>query len=205
MKFIYKIISVIALTYFAFGCSSAEPATPVQTLKAYTIAVKKKDIAMMKTLLSEASLKIHREQAKAQNVTLDEIIQRETLFAETQRVFGYKDERIEGDKATVQVKNDMDAWDTFFLVRENGLWKIDKKGFSDEIINQNEQAEREMDDQFEKDRQETEQQLDNPDAEDGTDENDLPAKEDVQPTPEATLDTPDATPDDAGDPSKDNS
>ena len=48
--------------------------------KEYTEAAKNKDLTKMKLLLSEATLKLHTDQAKAQKVTLDEIIQRETIF-----------------------------------------------------------------------------------------------------------------------------
>ncbi len=133
------------------------PATPVETLKAYTIAVKRKDVEMMKMLLSEASLGIHREQAKAQNVSIDEIIKRETIFSETQRIFDYRNEKIEGNKATVEVKNDFGGWDIVHLLKEKGIWKIDKKGFSDQIIDQNQEAERKLNEQIERERQQAEQ------------------------------------------------
>ncbi|MCB1024364.1 MAG: hypothetical protein KDB79_08240 [Acidobacteria bacterium] len=154
MKYSFKVIALIAFAFFALNCGgSSDPATPVETLKAYTTAVKLKDVKMMKMLLSEASLKLHAEQAKAQNVSVDEIVQRETLFSAGQRVFDYRNEKIDGDKATVEVKNDIGGWDIVYFVKEAGLWKIDKKGFSDEIINQNEEAERKLDEQIESQRE----------------------------------------------------
>ncbi len=154
MKYSFKVIALILLAIFALNCGgNSNPATPVETLKAYTAAVKLKDVKMMKMLLSEASLKLHAEQAKAQNVSIDEIIQRETLFSEAQRVFDYRNEKIEGDKATVEVKNEMGGWDIVHFVKESELWKIDKKGFSDEIINQNEEAEKKLDEQIESERE----------------------------------------------------
>lgn len=149
MRAIVAFIAVSAFfTLLACG-ESRQPATPVETLKAYTIAMKSKDITMMKLLLSEASLKMHQEEAKARGVTVDEIVQQQTLFAPDQRVFDYRNEKIEGDTATVEVENSFGGWDTVYLVRENGAWKIDRKGTSDSMIEdierQNQLLEQQMD------------------------------------------------------------
>ena len=208
MKYSYKIILLLLLATFAWGCNgNAVPATPVETLKAYTIAVKKKDTKMMKMLLSEASMKIHEEQAKAQSVAVDEIIQRETLFSESQRVFDYKNEKIEGDRATVEVKNDFESWDMVHFVKEGGIWKIDKKGFSDQIIDQNEDADRKLDDEINQDRQEAENSEDansNSNSENANANTNIDPVRDPDPITNQTdpSASPVATPDDAGDPSK---
>ncbi|HUF03429.1 MAG TPA: hypothetical protein VMM38_04565 [Aridibacter sp.] len=187
MRAILAFIAVSAcLALFACG-DSRQPATPVETLKAYTIAMKSKDITMMKLLLSEASLKLHQEEAKARGVTVDEIVQQQTLFAPDQRVFDYRNEKIEGDTATVEVKNSFGGWDTVHLVRENGAWKIDRKGTSDRMI-----------EDIEKQNQLLEQQLD--DGGIPTEESPLPEGEpspvtspspgespEVSPSPEASL------------------
>ena len=75
MRVILFITSLLILA-ISGGCGgSSEPATPVETLKAYTIAMKAKDTTMMKLLLSEGTLKAHQEEANARGVTLDEIVQ----------------------------------------------------------------------------------------------------------------------------------
>ena len=56
------------------------------------------------------------------------------FFPPDQRVFAYRNEKVEGDKATVDVKNNFGGWDQIFLVKENGSWKIDKKGTAQQII-----------------------------------------------------------------------
>lgn len=134
MRVFFAFIAVSASLLFAACGESRQPATPVETLRAYTIAMKAKDITMMKMLLSEASLKLHQDEAKARGVTLDEIVQQQSLFSPEQRVFDYRNEKIEGDTATVEVKNSFGGWDTVFLIRENGVWKIDRKGTSDQMI-----------------------------------------------------------------------
>lgn len=194
MTYSIKVIALILLTFFALNCGGdSNPATPVETLKAYTTAVKLKDVKMMKMVLSEASLKLHSEQAKAQNVSVDEIIQRETLFSTSQRVFDYRNEKIEGDKATVEVKNDVGGWDIVYFVKEAGLWKIDKKGFSDEIINQNEEAERKLDEQIDSQRENTNSNSETTDGTDSDINNPTPdpgttASPNATPEPQATVD-----------------
>ncbi len=88
----------------------------------------------MRVLLSEATLKMHERQAVAQGTTVDEIVKRETLFTENQRTVEFRDEKIDGDKATLMVKNSYGSWETVPFVKEDGVWKIDKKGFADRMI-----------------------------------------------------------------------
>lgn len=147
MRFTRTVLILILTACIISACGGdSTPAMPKDTLEAYSKAVKKKDTAMIKRLISEASLKLHEQEAAAQNVSLDEIILRDTLFPPDQRVFDYKNEKIEGDTATVEVKNDFDGYDTIYLVKENGIWKIDKKGTSDRILNEVEEAEKKLDD-----------------------------------------------------------
>lgn len=115
------------------GCSRP-PSTPVETFKTYVKAIKAKDVKAMRLLLSEATLKMHERQAVAQGTTVDEIVKRETLFTENQRTVEFRDEKIEGDKATLMVKNSYGSWETVPFVKEDGVWKIDKKGFADRMI-----------------------------------------------------------------------
>lgn len=150
MRFYGTILFLILAAGFISACGESDPAMPSDTLTAYTIAVRKKDAAMMKNLLSAASLKIHDQEAKAQNVSLDEIILRDTFFPvpEGKKFFDFKNQKIEGDKATVEVENNFGGYDVIYLVKEDGIWKIDKKGTSDQIINQNEEAEKELERQI---------------------------------------------------------
>lgn len=116
------------------ACGSREPQTPVETFKTYVKAFKNKDIKTMKILLSNATIKMHEQQAKSQNTTVDEIIKRETLLAEGQKGVDYKDEKIEGDKATLKFKNSFGEWETMPFIREDGVWKIDKQGYADQLM-----------------------------------------------------------------------
>lgn len=142
---IWSRIVIFSLTAALSACAGGGAATPLETFKTYTKAIKKKDIAAMKVLLSEATLKMHEQEAKAQGVTVDDIVKRETLFGENQTTVEYRDEKIEGEKATLQVKTQYGAWETVPFVREDGVWKIDKQGYADQIIKDSDESQRKLD------------------------------------------------------------
>ena len=140
------LIALFAVLCLA-GCGVEDkPDTPVETFKTYISAVKKKDLTRMKFLLSDDSIKMHEQEAKAQNVTLDDIVKRETLFTEGQKVVEFRNEKIEGDKATLEVKNAYGTWETVPFVREDNEWKIDKKGYTDRLMQDIDLNNQQMDD-----------------------------------------------------------
>ena len=100
----------------------------------------------MKLLLSSESIKMHEQEAKSQNVTLDEIVRRETLFTEGQKTVEFRDQKIEGEKATLEVKNSFGTWETVPFIREDDEWKIDKKGYAERLMQDIEQNNQQMDD-----------------------------------------------------------
>lgn len=151
---VYSKILILISAAFLFACANAEkPSTPLETLKAYTAAIKKKDLTTMKLLLSDASIKMAEAEAKAQNVTLDEIVKRETLFGENQTSVEYRNEKIEGDKATIEMKDSSNLWNTVQFVKEEGIWKIDKQGIANQILQDIERKNREFDDNVNQSRQ----------------------------------------------------
>ena len=133
-------ILIIATALIAAGCSGEKaPATPVETFKTYIKAMKAKDITTMKLLLSNDTIKMHEQQAKAQGVTLDDIVKRETLVADGQERVEFRNEKIDGQKATVEIKNSYGEWETLPFVFEDDSWKIDKKGYADNFMQNIEQ------------------------------------------------------------------
>ena len=134
---------LVAISAACFGVR--EQATPLETFKTYVKAYKTKDTTTMKLLLSNATIKMHEQEAKAQGTTVDEIVKRETLFNDSQRSIEYRDEKIEGDKATIRVKNSFGSWETVPFVREDGVWKIDKKGYADRMMQDIEDNDRKLD------------------------------------------------------------
>ena len=145
MRFYLKII-ITLFAGFLFACAAEEkPATPLETLKAYTTAIKKKDLTTMKLLLSADSIKMSKKEAEAQNVTLDEIVKRETLFGENQTDVFFRNEKIEGERATIEMKDSFDSWSVVQFVREEGVWKIDKQGFANQMMQEFERKNEELD------------------------------------------------------------
>lgn len=116
------------------ACSGPQAATPLETFKTYTKAIKQKDVATMKLLLSDATIKMHEKEAKSLNIPLDEVIKRQTLFGEDQTSVEFRNEKIDGQKATLEVKNRMGNWETVPFVFEGGAWKIDTAGAAEQMM-----------------------------------------------------------------------
>ncbi|MFM9904379.1 MAG: hypothetical protein ACKVQJ_07395 [Pyrinomonadaceae bacterium] len=136
---------VLVCVALSAACGDQKAATPLETFKTYTKAIKQKDTRTMKLLLSNATIKMHEQEAKAQGVTVDDIVKRETLFAQAQKSVEYRNEKIEGEKATLQVKNSYGSWETVPFVREDGVWKIDKQGYADQLMKDVEDSDKELD------------------------------------------------------------
>jgi hypothetical protein len=146
MRFWPKII-VLATFLFLVSCAGeSKPSTPLDTFKAYTRAIKKKDLTTMKLLLSESSRKMREQEARARGVTLDDVMKTQTLFNENQTSVEFRNEKIEGDKATLEVKDAYGQWKPVPFVREEGIWKIDEQGYADQMIQDADQSNKALDD-----------------------------------------------------------
>jgi hypothetical protein len=145
----WLILLVLVISAASFACSEdTKPATPLETFKTYTKAIKKKDITAMKLLLSRETLKLHEQEARAQGITVDDVVKRETLFNENQTTVEFRNEKIEGDKATLEVKDSMGFWQKVFFLFEDGEWKIDKKSSADQLMREIEEENHKMDEEF---------------------------------------------------------
>ncbi|HLL99635.1 MAG TPA: hypothetical protein VK400_01155 [Pyrinomonadaceae bacterium] len=128
---IYKISFVALFACFALlltACSQVQnlvqPASPTQTMKNFVEATQKKDAEGMKKALSGGTLKMMDNLAKIQGKTLDDTI-REGDATSYQQVPEMRNEKIEGETATLEVKNDKSSdWETLYFVKENNDWKI---------------------------------------------------------------------------------
>jgi hypothetical protein len=150
MRFYRILLILISALFFASSCASDAPKTetPLDTLKAYMQAIKKKDPTQMKLLLSKGSMKMAEDEAKAQNTTVDEIIKRETLFTETQKTVEFKNEKIDGDRATIEVKSSFGSWDIVPFNKEDGEWKIAKERYMEEQMKKADEEMKRLDEQF---------------------------------------------------------
>ncbi len=119
---------IAALAAFLIvGCGGAPPvppvASPTDTLKNYIEASKKKDVAAIRKSLSKGSLELAEKSAEAQNTTVDELFKRDNM-AMLDEIPEIRNERIEGDAASVEVKDFTSGYDTIPFVKEDGAWKI---------------------------------------------------------------------------------
>lgn len=146
MRFCNFILTLSALAAMFACAGEPPPSTPLRTLEAYANAFKKKDITTMKILLSDASIRMAEQQARDQGLTVDDIVKNETLFTQDQKTAGFRNQKIEGERATIEVKNSFNSWDTVPFVLEDGIWKIDKQGIVNQMIQQNEIDNKRMDD-----------------------------------------------------------
>lgn len=125
---IRNIFTVLLISLAMLGCAtSKEPASPKETFETYSKALKKNDLTTMKLLLSNETIKLHDEEAKKQGVSLDDIVKREALLSQSQTVVKVRNEKIDGQKASLEVENSIGIWETVWFVFEDNAWKIDKK------------------------------------------------------------------------------
>jgi hypothetical protein len=148
-----RIIFIFILASTLLACSSSPKATtPLEALKLYSAARKKKDVPTMKSFLSKGSIKMAEDDAKAQNRPLDEVLLNDTLFPENVSTVEYKNESKTDENATIEVKNQFGIWDRIPFTKENGEWKIAKEKFADEMQKQVDDQMKQLDDSINKER-----------------------------------------------------
>jgi hypothetical protein len=135
---IYR-LTFYALAVFIFAaCQSAavnnQPLSPTATMKALNDASKKKDVAAIKNLVSKGTLDLLAQTAEQQKTTIDELLSRDE-GAPFQELPETRNEQINGDTATVEIKNNAtNDWETMPFVRENGVWKIALDRFMEDLM-----------------------------------------------------------------------
>ncbi len=126
---------MIAASLLLAGCSANQPAddTPAGVLKRYTEASQKQDVATMKSLLSKGSIEMLETSAKDEKLTADDILRKEAAVP-IKKMPETRNEKIEGDRATLEVTNDVTGqFETYYFVRENGAWKLARDKYVEEI------------------------------------------------------------------------
>ena len=135
MRSLCLTLTIAFTLLFTAACGGdSEPASPLKTLQTYQKAMKAKDTTTMKLLLTNESIKMLEQEAKSQGSNLDDVVKRETLFSESQRTVEFRNQKIDGELATIEVKNAFGQWDTVPFRFEGGQWKIDKKGYGDRLM-----------------------------------------------------------------------
>lgn len=147
MRFRSRLLLLFITLLLSGACAGEkEPAKPRKTFELYTKAIKQKDTETMKLLLSKQTIQMHELEAQAQGISVDEIVKRETLFAPHQTSVKLKNEKIEGDSATLEVENSAGKWEIVPFVKEDGEWKIDKKGFAQRMMDKHDKDNQVLDD-----------------------------------------------------------
>ena len=116
------IITLLAIAAAFAACG--KKSTPTDAFKAFYDAAKKKDAAAMKKTISKNLLSKLEEMAKQRNKPLDEFLVDVKLPDTMPEV---RNEKIEGDHATLEVQNRADSWRTLDFVKEDGEWKLDSQ------------------------------------------------------------------------------
>ena len=146
MKQSLYLLLTIAIATFNFACGSAAtetaktnaPATEAQpktaALKMTTPseaneslfnAIKSKDKAAVKQLVSKDSLEILEAAAAEKKVSLDELLDKQFFVNVTLPVkLQQRNEKITGDRATVEMLSDKNEWTPSNFVKEGGAWKV---------------------------------------------------------------------------------
>ena len=110
---------VMALT-MAAAAVAATATTPTAAMKAYYEAVKKKDYAALKALLSEEYLKELSKAPFPLERVLEPLTERVPPTLPEMR-----NEKIDGDRATLEMRNhETKQWETIRFVKQKGGWKL---------------------------------------------------------------------------------
>jgi hypothetical protein len=123
---LYKNILIAICTLVFMACQTAAPSvSPTEVFKAQNEARKKKDGATMKANLSKVSIELMDKTAKTLNKSVEEILVMEPAGVKAPENFEYRNEKIEGDTATVEVRTaGIEQWSIVPFVKEDGRWKI---------------------------------------------------------------------------------
>jgi pyruvate kinase len=120
------------------GCSGgSQAASPTEAFRAYIEASKKGDVAAIKSLLSKGSLKMAEDSAQATGQSLDEELKTRAELPANQEMPEIRSEKIEGDAATLEVKNQFTGtWDKMVFAKEDGKWKLAMDKYMEQILKQ---------------------------------------------------------------------
>jgi len=105
--------------------NSPDAGKPTEAYKAAYAARKNKDIAALKKLMSKDLLEFLTEMGQMgggdKKQTLDQVLVESGNEPKTDAT---RNERITGDRATVEYQDDDGEWEVMDLVKEDGMWKL---------------------------------------------------------------------------------
>jgi len=99
--------------------------TPAEAGESFFSTLRSKDKAAFKSLMSKDSMEIFEAAADVKKMTVDELLDKE-FFKNTQAPERYeqRNEKLSGDKATIEIKDEKGEWEPMTFVKEGGVWKI---------------------------------------------------------------------------------
>ncbi len=108
----------------ADASATGDYSTPTAAFKTFYEAAKKNDIEGMKRSMTKKTMAVMEKAAAEEKKSVDEAFKEMNKDAPSS-VPEIRNEKIDGDKATVEIKDDkMKDWSTVPFVKENGQWKI---------------------------------------------------------------------------------
>jgi hypothetical protein len=120
------LVTLLAMAIAA--CGGKKASTPTEAFKSFYEAAKGKDVATLKTLMTKETLAEMEREAKGRDKTLDAFLADESQKGLPPAMPQLGEEKIEGDKATLQFKSEKSTnWSTASFVKEDGAWKINFK------------------------------------------------------------------------------
>ena len=115
------IAAVIAFAFALAACGNVN--TPTGAYKTYQQALRDKNAAKIKSVMSKKMLAVLEQGAKRRNKTSDEFLTSGLPMSPI--LPKVTDEKIDGDKATLEVKDEDGKSRTESFVKEDGNWKYD--------------------------------------------------------------------------------
>jgi hypothetical protein len=105
-------------------------ATPADAYKAAYAARQKKDVAALKKVLSADALDFFTEMGKEEKKSLDDIL-KELSERPQAKTAETRNEKIDGNKATLEYLDDKGNWSPMDFIKEGNDWKLTIPKFED--------------------------------------------------------------------------
>lgn len=107
------------------SASTVKQSTPTEAGESFYNAVKAKDKAAFRQLMSKDSMEILNAAASEKKMPLDDLLDKEFFVnAAMPAKLEQHSEKIMGDKASVEMKDDKGEWSPMTFVKEGGVWKV---------------------------------------------------------------------------------
>lgn len=127
MKYKNKILGFVLLSALALAASAcAEKAkSPSEAYRMLYAAVKAKDMAKVKKMMTKGSLDLAQFNADRQKITLEKSLENGLVAPTLSDKIEMRDERIKDNFGAVEVYNPMDKrWEDLPFMLEDGSWKL---------------------------------------------------------------------------------